>query len=93
MSQIVWDISPETLLALKISLEEAGAALRIAAAAKFHELGQFSSGAAAELAGVPRVIVLPRWWRRLQGVQLQALHFRVAPHTRLAVLKLAGEEP
>jgi len=23
--------------------------------------------------------------------QLQALHFRVAPHTRAAVLKLAGE--
>lgn len=25
--------------------------------------------------------------------QLQALHFRVAVHTRMAVLKLAGEEP
>jgi predicted HTH domain antitoxin len=60
MSQIVLDISPETLLALKMSLEEAGEALRMAAAAKFYELGQLSSGAAAELAGVPRVVFLAR---------------------------------
>lgn len=60
MTQIVLDVSPETLLALKIPLEEAGEALRMAAAVKFYELGRLSSGAAAQLAGVPRVVFLAR---------------------------------
>jgi predicted HTH domain antitoxin len=60
MSQIILDISAETLLALKIPLEEAGEALRMAAAVKFYELGRLSSGAAARLAGVPRVVFLSR---------------------------------
>ena len=60
MSEIVLDIPNETLLALKISAQEAGPALRMAAAVKLMELGRLSSGAAARLAGVPRTVFLSR---------------------------------
>ena len=47
-----------------ISLKEDSAAfaddLRMSAAAKFYEMGRLSSGRAAELAGLPRVVFLKR---------------------------------
>jgi predicted HTH domain antitoxin len=60
MSQITLEIPDDTLLALKVSAKDAGGALRMAAAMKLFELGQLSSGAAARLAAVPRVVFLSR---------------------------------
>jgi predicted HTH domain antitoxin len=60
INQVVLDIPSETLLALKVSLGQMGEQVRMAAAVKFYELGRLSSGAAARLAGVPRVVFLTR---------------------------------
>jgi predicted HTH domain antitoxin len=58
MSQIILEIPDETLRALKVSETEAGEMLRMAAAAKLFEMGRLSSGAAAQLAGLPRTLFL-----------------------------------
>jgi predicted HTH domain antitoxin len=50
----------ESLLALKLSPEALSGELRMAASMKLYELGRLSSGAAAQLAGVPRVVFLSK---------------------------------
>ncbi len=49
-----------TSLALKVPAEALGGELLLAAAIKLYELGRLSSGAAAELAGIPKPLFLAK---------------------------------
>ncbi len=60
MSEITLSIPDEAFLALKVNPDQMGAELRLAASVKLYELGRISSGAAAKLAGVPRVVFLAK---------------------------------
>ena len=60
MSEITLSIPDGSLLALKLSSEEMGMEIRLAAAIKLYELSRMSSGAAAKLAGTPRVVLLSK---------------------------------
>jgi len=60
MSQIILEVSSESLLALRTRPETAGSRLLLAAAIKLYEMEELSSGAAAALAGLPRVVFLAR---------------------------------
>lgn len=53
-------IPDEAMRAIHPVLDAAAGELRLAAAAKLYEIGRLSSGAAAELAGVPRTVFLSR---------------------------------
>ena len=60
MSELTITIPETTLLALHATPEQASAKLRLAAAIKLYELGQLSSGVAAQLAGMPCTLFLTK---------------------------------
>jgi predicted HTH domain antitoxin len=60
MTQVTVSLLEETLLAFHLTPDELVQELRLAAAVKLYELGRLSSGAAANLAGVPRVVFLSK---------------------------------
>ena len=60
MSQITFTIPDEIRLALKGTPDDLASKIRFAASVKLYEMGQLSSGAAAQLAGVPKPYFLSR---------------------------------
>jgi predicted HTH domain antitoxin len=60
VSSLKIDVPDEALVALKLEPEALAEELRLAAAVKMYELGRLSSGAAAQLAGVPRTVFLSK---------------------------------
>jgi predicted HTH domain antitoxin len=60
MTQVTVSLPEETLLALHLTPDELVQELRLAAAVKLYELGRLSNGAAANLAGIPRVVFLSK---------------------------------
>ncbi len=60
MSTITLSMPDESLLALKVTPDQMATELRLAAAVKLYELGRLSSGAAAQLAGIPRTVFLTK---------------------------------
>jgi predicted HTH domain antitoxin len=60
MAMISIDLPDDAVLSMHVSPSEVERELRMAAAVKLYELGRLSSGAAARLAGVPRVAFLAK---------------------------------
>ena len=60
MSQVTLSRPDEILLALKVTPDELASRVCFAASVKMYEIGQLSSGAAAQLAGVPKPYFLSR---------------------------------
>jgi predicted HTH domain antitoxin len=60
MSTLTITLPDELLQALQLDQEQMAEELRLAAAVKLYELGRLSSGAAAQLAGIPRVAFLTK---------------------------------
>ena len=54
MSQVTFTVPDEIRLALKATPDDLASRIRSAASVKLYEIGQLSSGAAAQLAGVPK---------------------------------------
>ena len=60
MGEVTLSMPGEWLAALKVMPDQCGLELRLAAAVKLYEVRRLSSGAEAELAGIPRVVFLSK---------------------------------
>jgi len=60
MTTISFELPDDAVVSMHMPPSEVPRELRMAAAVKLYELGRLSSGAAARLAGVPRVVFLAR---------------------------------
>lgn len=60
MHQITLSIPEETVQALQVPSEDLAREVLTIAAVKLYELGRLSSGAAANLAGIPRTVFLSK---------------------------------
>lgn len=60
VGQVTFELPQRSLDALSLPNDELAAMVRMAAAMKLYELERISSGAAAELAGVPKPVFLSR---------------------------------
>ena len=60
MCQLTFNVPDTTPEVLDVPAELLGAEILLAAAVKLHEAGRLSSGAAAELAGVPKPVFVER---------------------------------
>ncbi len=60
MTTISFELPDEAVLSMHVPPTEVERELRMAAAVKLYELGRLSSGAAARLAGIPRVAFLAK---------------------------------
>ena len=64
MATITYDIPPSTLSALRLSPEEFGREMRVAASVQWYSQGLVSQGKAAEIAGLSRSEFLEELFRR-----------------------------
>ena len=60
MTTISFELPDDAVLSMHVQPSEIERELRMAAAVKLYEMGRFSSGAAARLAGMPRVVFLAK---------------------------------
>lgn len=60
MYKITLSLPEEMALALNLTPEQLGQQMQLVAAIKLYELGKLSSGAAANLAGIPKVVFLTK---------------------------------
>ncbi len=60
MHKVTFSLSEETALALNLTPEQLAPQMLLAAAVKLYELGKLSSGSAANLAGIPKVVFLSK---------------------------------